>query len=379
MFQKTAASYRQGARALPRDAYTSTDVFAAEQERIFAAYWNCAGRASCLAQPGDYIVRSIAGESIIIVRGKDGAVRAFFNVCRHRGTRLCSEASGHVAQVIQCPYHAWTYSTEGALVGAPHMHEVAGFDAAAYPLHAAALAEHEGFLFVNLAPAPPPLAAWFAPLADRLRRFELEGLEIGHRAEYEVRANWKLVFENYSECLHCPVIHPELSSRLPYQSGTNDLVEGPFLGGYMVIADPHESATTTGRSCAPLISANLGEHDRRRAYYYAVMPNLLLSIHPDYVNYYLLTPLAPDRTRIDSEWLFRTPGPGTGDPGSGGFHPSDAITFWDLVNQQDWRIIEQGQEGIGSRRYVPGPYSPRESISAAWDREYLRLMERDGR
>ena len=372
MFQKTAASYRQGARALPREAYTSTDVFAAEQERIFALHWNCVGRASCLAQPGDYIVRSIAGESIIIVRGKDGAVRAFFNVCRHRGTRLCSEASGRVAQVIQCPYHAWTYSTEGALVGAPHMHEVAGFDKAAYPLHAAAVAAHEGFLFVHLAPSPPPFAEWFAPLADRLRRFGLAALEIGHRAEYEVRANWKLVFENYSECLHCPVIHPELASRLPYESGANDLVEGPFLGGYMVIADPHESATMTGRACAPPISANAGEHDRRRAYYYAVMPNLLLSIHPDYVNYYLLTQLAPDRTRIDSEWLFRL-------RGSGVFNPSDAITFWDLVNRQDWRIIEQSQQGIGSRRYVPGPYSPRESISAAWDREYLRLMQSDGR
>lgn len=364
-FRKTADSFRPGARALAREYYTSSDILAAEQERIFGAHWNCVGRASRLARAGDYLVRSIAGESIIVVRGQDGAVRAFFNVCRHRGTRLCSEESGRFGQVMQCPYHAWTYTTEGALVGAPHMQGVAGFDKSAYPLHAAAVAEHDGFVFVNLASSPPPLAEWFAPLAVRLRRFGLERLEIGHRVEYDVGANWKLVFENYSECLHCPVIHPELASRLPYESGANDLVEGPFLGGYMTIAEPHESVTITGRACGPPIGGDLGEDDRRRAYYYAVMPNLLVSIHPDYVNYYLLTPLSPDRTRVDSEWLFARPGSGIG----------DAIAFWDLVNRQDWHIIEQSQLGIASRRYAPGPYSPRESISAAWDREYLRLMQ----
>lgn len=377
MFQKTADSYRQGARALPREYYTSPDVFAAEQERIFAAHWACAGRVSRLAHPGDYLVRTIAEESIIVVRGQDGAIRAFFNVCRHRGTRLCAEECGRFGPVIQCPYHAWTYTTEGALVGAPHMQEVAGFDKAAHPLHEASVAEHEGFVFVNVAASPPPFDAWLAPLAERLRRFGLAELEVGHRAEYRVHANWKLVFENYSECLHCPVIHPELAARLPYESGANDLVEGPFLGGYMTVADPHESATMSGRTCGPAINPELRDDERRRAYYYSVMPNLLVSIHPDYVNYYLLTPLAPDRTRIDSEWLFRNPGSGIGDPGSGAFNPSDAIAFWDLVNRQDWAIIERSQQGIASRRYVPGPYSPRESISAAWDREYLRLMRAD--
>lgn len=364
MFQKTAATHRPGARALAREHYTSPDVLTAEAERIFAALWNCGGRSSRVAQPGDYVVRSVAGESIIVVRGHDGVLRAFFNVCRHRGTQICTESSGRFTPVMQCPYHAWTYATDGTLVGAPHMRDVADFDPAAYPLHAAAVAEHDGFVFVSVASRPPSFAEWFAPLAGRLRRFGLGGLEIGHRAEYEVRANWKLVFENYSECLHCPVIHPELSARLPYESGANDLVEGPFLGGCMTIADPHESATVSGRSCAPPITADLDPDDRRRAYYYSVMPNLLLSIHPDYVNYYLLTPLAVDRTRIESEWLFRMPA----------VNPSDAIAFWDTVNRQDWHIIEQSQRGIASRRYVPGPYSPRESIAAAWDREYVRLL-----
>jgi Rieske 2Fe-2S family protein len=375
MFHKTADTFQPGARPLAREYYTSGEIFAAEQERIFARHWNCVGRASRIAHPGDYVVRSVAGESIIVVRGPDASIRAFFNVCRHRGTRLCSGESGRFEYVIRCPYHAWTYTTEGVLVGAPHMQEVDGFDKASYPLHAAAVAEHDGFVFVNLAPAPPPFADWFAPLAERFHRFGLASLESGHRVEHDVQANWKLVFENYSECLHCPVIHPELASRLPYESGANDLVEGPFLGGYMIIAEPHESATMTGRLCAPPISAEFGKDDRRRAYYYTVMPNLLVSIHPDYVNYYLLTPLAPDRTRVESEWLFSEPGSGIRDPGSGGFNPSDAIALWEIVNRQDWNIVEQGQRGITSRRYVPGPYSPRESISAAWDREYLRMMD----
>lgn len=368
-FHATAASFRQGARTLAREYYTSSDVFAAEQERIFASYWNCVGRASRLARPGDYVVRTVAAESIIVVRGQDGRIRAFFNVCRHRGTRLCSDDSGRFGPAIQCPYHAWTYSTEGELIGAPHMHDVEGFDKASYPLHVAAVAEHAGFVFVSIARTPSSFTGWFAPLAERFDRFDLAALEIGHRAEYDVRANWKLVFQNYSECLHCPVIHPELVSRIPYESGANDLVEGPFLGGYMKIAASHESVTVTGRSCAPPISARLGEDDRRRAYYYSVMPNLLVSIHPDYVNYYLLTPVAPDRTRVESEWLFRRDG------ATAAFNPEDAVSFWHLVNQQDWNIIERSQQGIASRRYVPGPYSPRESISAAWDREYLRVME----
>jgi Rieske 2Fe-2S family protein len=186
---------------------------------------------------------------------------------------------------------------------------------------------------------------------------------------YDVRANWKLVFQNYSECLHCPVIHPQLATVLPYQSGANDLIEGPFLGGYMEIAAPNASATMSGRACGRLVNEDLGEDDRRRAYYYTVMPNLLLSIHPDYVNYYLVTPLAPDLTRVESEWMFAPDS-----ESDATFNPDDAIAFWDVTNRQDWDIVELSQLGISSRRYEPGPYSPRESMPAAWDREYLRLM-----
>ena len=371
-FQRTIASYQQGARTMPREFYTSPDILAEEWERIFAREWNCVGRASRIPQRGDYMLRTVAGESLIIVRGADDVLRAFFNICRHRGTRICAAASGRFSETIQCPYHAWTYTTDGRLIGAPHMQDVEGFRKQDYPLHAAAIAEWEGFIFVNIADDPVPFAEWFAPMLHRLSRFNLSKLKVGHHVDYDVHANWKLVFQNYSECLHCPVIHPELAVVLPYQSGANDLVEGPFVGGYMEITQPNQSATLSGRACGRVVNDALAPDDRRRAYYYSLMPNLLLSVHPDYVNYYLLSPVSVDRTLVESEWMFHPDN--EGDPA---FNPGDAIAFWDVTNRQDWDIVERSHLGISSRRYEPGPYSPRESIPAAWDREYRRMMGRE--
>lgn len=369
-YHPTVASFQQGARTLPREYYTSPDILEREREQIFAARWNCAGRSSDFRQAGDFRLVTVAGESLILVRGRDGALRAFFNVCRHRGTRICTQDSGQVSETIQCPYHAWTWSIDGRLLGAPTMQDVEGFRKEDYPLHQAAVAEWEGFVFVHVGDDPEPFESAWEPMLGRLERYGLPGLRTGHRIRYEVAANWKLVFQNYSECLHCPTIHPELSLVLPYQSGANDLVEGPFLGGYMELTPPNESATLSGKACGHLLHSELPEEDRRRAFYYSLMPNLLLSIHPDYCNYYLLHPVAVDRTIVESEWLFH---PATlDDPES---NRMDAIAFWDLTNRQDWDIVARSQRGIRSRRYAPGPYSPRESIPAAWDREYLRWLE----
>lgn len=368
-FHRTTSTFRPGSRTMPGERYTAPAILADERERIFRRGWNCIGRASALDDPGRFVVREIAGESIIVVRDRAGSLNAFFNVCRHRGTRICREESGRFVETIQCAYHAWTYGTDGRLIGAPHMQDVEGFEKADYPLHRAALAEWDGFLFVNVGAYPEPFEVEWGPMLGRLDRYALSGLSVGHRVVYDVRANWKLVFQNYSECLHCPTIHPKLATVLPYQSGANDLVEGPFLGGYMEIRPPNESATMSGAACGRLVSDALPAEDRRRAFYYTLMPNLLLSLHPDYVNYYLVHPIAVDRTRVESEWLFH---PETlADPKS---RIQDAIEFWDVTNRQDWDIVEQSQLGISSRRYVPGPYSARESIPAAWDREYLRRM-----
>jgi Rieske 2Fe-2S family protein len=369
IFVETRESYRQGARTLPGRYYTAPEIFAGESERIFRRSWLCAGREEEIARPGEYFLVSVAGESLIVARDEGGTSHALYNICRHRGTRLREEERGELPRSIQCPYHAWTYALDGRLIGAPEMDGVEGFDRADYPLHRAALASWGGFLFVNLAEKPEPFAEAFAPLLDRFARFNLAGLRGWRRIEYEVKANWKLLFQNYSECLHCPVIHPRLSKLTPYRSGQNDLIEGPFLGGFMVVTEKGGSMTMSGRSCA-LPVADLPKEDLQRVYFYSILPNLFLSLHPDYVMTHRLWPMATDRTRVVCEWLFHPDA-----PDRPGFDPEDAIEFWDATNSEDWHICELAQAGVSSSKYVPGPYSPRESVPAAWDREYLRWME----
>ncbi len=364
-FLKTTESYRQGARTMPGRYYTAPEILAQEREQIFARHWISVGRAADFAQRGDYRLVEIAGESLIVLRDQQGTLRAFFNICRHRGTRLCEAARGRLSETIQCPYHAWTYALDGRLIGAPHMNEIEGFDKKDYPLHTAATAEWEGFVFVCLAREPRPFNEFFAPVFNRFRRFNLPALVTVRRIEYDVRANWKLVMQNYSECLHCPTIHPELSTKLPYTSGANDLVEGPFLGGYMEIKAPNQSATMSGNTCG-LLLGDLPPDDRRRAFYYTLFPTLMLSLHPDYAVYYTVWPTGPTSSRVVCEWMVHPDS-----PAAPGYNIQDAEEFWDHTNRQDWNICERSQLGIMSRRYQPGPYSPRESVPAAWDREYL--------
>jgi Rieske 2Fe-2S family protein len=367
-FLKTTDAYKQGARTLPGRYYTTPEILSEEAERIFRRQWICVGRADAIAGAGEYVVVEIAGESIIVLKDQSGERRAFYNVCRHRGTRLCEATHGRLSETIQCPYHAWTYALDGRLIGAPHMNEVAGFDKKEYPLHGVALAEWEGFLFVNLARDAEPLAGAFAPLVGRFAQYNLNRLLTTRRIEYDVHANWKLILQNYNECLHCPTIHPELSTKLPYTSGANDLIDGPLLGGYMEIKAPNESATLSGRACG-LPLGDLPDADRRRASYYALFPTMMLSLHPDYAVFYTVWPKAPMESRVVCEWMVHPDS-----PASPGYNIADAEEFWDRTNRQDWHICEQSQLGVSSRMYQPGPYSPRESIPAAWDREYLRVM-----
>jgi Rieske 2Fe-2S family protein len=365
------AAVERGARALPGRYYTSAEIFHEETERIFCSRWLCVGRAEQIANPGDYFVAHVADESIIVVRDRGASARAFFNVCRHRGTRLCTEARGRFSETIQCPYHAWTYALDGRLIAARHMQDVEGFDRRDYPLHAVALAEWEGFLFLNLAPEPEPFEKTYAPLLGKFTAWHMPGLRVARRIEYDVQANWKLIIENYSECYHCPLIHPALDRLSPSQSGRNDLVAGPFLGGYMTLRHPGGSLTMTGRTSRAPIGEVEGA-DLNRVYYYSIFPNMLLSLHPDYVMAHTLWPQAAHRTRIVCEWFFDSAT--TAQPG---FDPSDAVEFWDMTNRQDWHACELAQQGVGSRAYTPGPYANSEGLLEAFDREYLRVLGHD--
>lgn len=358
-----------GAKTLPREYYASEDIYAAEVRRIFYRRWLCVGRVDEVPHPGDYVARQIGDAGVIILRDKAGHLRAFHNTCRHRGTRLCELPSGNLGERIVCPYHSWTYALDGRLVGAPSTAGIEGFDKGDYPLHPVHVAEWEGFAFMNLAREPEPFVEVFAPLLAKFGRFNLPALATARRIEYDVQANWKLLFQNYSECYHCSPVHPALVKLSPSTSGENDLFEGPFLGGFMTINETAGSMTMTGRACGLPVSDALGEEDRQRVYYYSIFPNMLLSLHPDYVMFHTLWPAGTGRTRITCGWMFH---PDTlRDPA---LNPDDGVQFWDMTNRQDWHICEESQRGILSPAYEPGPYSPRESLSVAFDREVLKSL-----
>lgn len=356
-----------GRKTLAQHFFTSQDIFATERERIFFKQWLCVGHQNDIARPGEFFVRGVLRESLILLRDHKAHVRAFYNVCRHRGTRLCEEQGGQFRETLQCPYHAWTYALDGRLVGAPHMDQVEGFDKAQHSLHAVNFALWEGFIFVNLAKQPIALEEAFAPLSGKFTHWNLPNLRSARRIEYHVQANWKLIFENYSECYHCPLVHPALSKLTPYDSAENDLCEGPFLGGFMPITKGR-SLTMSGNACAMPVGDMKAEDDHR-VFYYSIFPNMLLSMHPDYVMVHQVWPQSPERSLIFCDWFFHPDA--FSQPK---FHAEDAIEFWDMTNRQDWHVCELSQQGIASRAYEPGPYSPRETIPAAWDREYLRVL-----
>ncbi|MFL5533201.1 MAG: aromatic ring-hydroxylating oxygenase subunit alpha, partial [Gemmatimonadales bacterium] len=214
-FLKTTQIAIGGARTLPRRYYVAPEVLAAEFEQIFMRRWLCVGREDQVREPGQYFLQQIGPESIIVLRDRAGILRAYYNVCRHRGTRLCEEHTGRFSETIQCPYHAWTYGLDGRLIGAPSSGDIEGFSKSDYPLHSVWIESWEGFLFVNLAEDPEAFSEAYQPLLGRFSRFTLPTLAQARTIEYDVRANWKLLFQNYSECYHCGPVHPALARLTP--------------------------------------------------------------------------------------------------------------------------------------------------------------------
>lgn len=362
------ATVGDGQKTLDAAWYVSPEIFARERDRIFAREWMCVGRTEQLASPGDFFVANVNDESLIVTRDRAGTVHAFYNVCRHRGTRMCEAASGHFSGSIQCPYHAWTYGLDGKLNVARNMNDVGGFRTEDYPLHEASLAQWEGFIFVNLGAQPAPFEDVFAPLRQRFAKWEIGGLRTARTIHYDLACNWKLVFQNYSECYHCPLVHPQLDKLSPSDSGRNDLSEGAFLGGYSELRGHGASLTTSGSTTRPPVGSVSGA-DLDRVYYYTIFPSMLLSLHPDYVMVHYARPLASDRTAVDCAWLFDAQTMSRPD-----FDPGDAVEFWDLTNRQDWHVNELTHAGVRSRSYTPGPYANAEGLLAAFDRHYLRVM-----
>jgi len=358
----------QGQFTLPAYYYIAEEIFQRELRQLFESSWICVGHVSDFPQRGSFITVDVGKESLLIVRDHQDKYHAHFNVCRHRGTKLTDSPCGLAGKSFQCPYHAWTYSLNGELIGVPDEKQIPNFSREAYSLHGAAVVSFEGLIWVHCGLKPTPFELHFAAIVKRFSNWTISDLELTGTKQYEVQANWKLILQNYSECYHCAPVHPRLVELSSPHSGGNDLIDGPVMGGYMDLKAGTGSMTFTGLRCGPTLPS-LTTEQSERVYYYVVFPQMLLSLHPDYVMIHWLKPRSPSHTSITCKWYFPLSSKNQK------CDPQDAIQFWDQTNREDWRVSELTQAGVGSSRYTPGPYSHREAMSAALDRYYLQQIE----
>ena len=355
-------------RMLPRDAYVSPRVFAFEQQRFFAGSWTCVGREGDLEGSGAQRAVRVGGAGVLLARGVDGRVRAFANTCRHRGHELLGVGEQTTRRTVQCPYHAWTYDLDGSLRAAPGFRDHQQFLAAEHGLVELPLESWHGFLFVNGSGDAPPFAEHVGALDDLVAPYQPERLVPLASHSYDLACNWKVILENYHECYHCPLIHPELCQVSPPASGDNFELDGAWVGGTMDLKDHAATMSLDGHSDGVPIPGLDGERLRTVAYL-GLFPNLLLSLHPDYVMTHLVEPLGPDLSHVVCTWYF--PPEAASQPG---FDPSYAVEFWDRTNRQDWAACESVQRGMAAPHYEAGPLAPDEdgvyhfvsSIAAAY-------------
>jgi glycine betaine catabolism A len=388
-------------RSLPGPSYVAEAEFAREREAVLFADWFCVGRADSVAAPGDYLTVSVAGESIIVCRTQSGALAAFYNVCRHRGSRLvppgqCQPAAeqgptGSFSGAIRCPYHGWSYGLDGTLRTAPFLADLRPYRSR-LSLHRVQAGEWGGFAFVRLGAAPadtpapanrparadspapaggpgsasgPSLQASVQAVASRLAAYPLAELRTGRRISYQVAANWKVILENYNECYHCGPVHPELCDLVPaFRRGGGDL---DWEAGI-----PHRDGaytfTVTGiTNRAPF--PGLSEEERGRHKGELILPNLMLSLSSDHVAAFTVWPRSAEHTTVVCDFLFHP-----AELARPEFDPSDAVEFWDLVNRQDWSICEQVQDGMRSRAFSVGYLAPMEQDSADVGRHVARRL-----
>ncbi|MFJ5997894.1 aromatic ring-hydroxylating dioxygenase subunit alpha [Streptomyces sp. NPDC092370] len=337
---------------LPGDHYTDPEIFRLEQEHIFESMWFCAARSSELSKPGAFRTVDVGRESVLLTRSRDNSVRAFFNVCRHRGAKLCTQESGEVKRAFQCPYHAWTYDLNGKLVAAPNLTKMPDVGRTEYGLASVAVREWLGYVWVCLAENPPSfeqsvIADVVARLGDVecIERYDVESLEVGRRIVYDVKANWKLIIENFMECYHCATIHPELTEVLPEFA---DGYAAQFYVGHGAEFGPDvQGFTVDGSEGLDRIPTVTEEQDRR---YYAitVRPQVFINLVPDHVILHRMFPVAVDRTIVECDWLYLK------GVVASGRDVSRSVELFDRVNRQDFDACERCQPAMSSRLYAKG-------------------------
>ncbi|MGH3493116.1 MAG: aromatic ring-hydroxylating oxygenase subunit alpha [Sciscionella sp.] len=348
----TVAARASLVQTLPGQFYTSPEFFAAEQHALLESLWICAVRSAELDQPGTFRTVDVGSESVLITRSRDGSLRAFLNICRHRGARLCTEPSGTVRRSFQCPYHAWTYGLDGKLVAAPNLSSMQDVDRRAYGLIPVALYEWLGYAWVCLADEPPSFTdTVISAVTERLGTeqaidaYGLESLTVGKRISYEVNANWKLIIENFMECYHCATIHPELTEVLP--EFADGFAAQYYVGHGAQFGGESLGFTVDGSAGFDRLEGVSAEQDRK---YYAitVRPGVFINLVPDHAILHRMFPLAVDRTLVECDWLFAP------DVLASGADVSRSVELFHRVNEQDFAACERCQPAMSSRAYAEG-------------------------
>ncbi|MDJ0409253.1 MULTISPECIES: aromatic ring-hydroxylating oxygenase subunit alpha [Nocardiaceae] len=337
---------------LPGRYYTDPAIFELEQEKIFEELWICAVRAADLDKPGAFRTVQIGRESVIVTRTRTGAIKAYLNVCAHRGARICMEDKGEVKRSFQCPYHAWTYDLDGKLIAAPNLTKMPDIDRVRYGLTSVSVEEWLGYVWVNLSDNPASFDTTVVQdIRDRLGdvesidRYKIEDLGLGRRVSYDVKANWKLIIENFMECYHCATIHPELTEVLP--EFADGYAAQYYVGHGAEFGESVKGFTLDGSEGHDSIPGIAPEQDRR---YYAitVRPQVFVNLVPDHVIIHRMYPLAADRTLVECDWLYL--------PGvvASGRDLQKSVELFHRVNLQDFEACERCQPAMSSRKYRDG-------------------------
>jgi Rieske 2Fe-2S family protein len=343
-------------RMLPRDAYVDDKVLAWERRELFDGGWRCIGRCDAVKTPGSQMAVKVGQSGVLLARDLEGQLRAFENICRHRGHELLACGTSTQRNNVMCPYHAWTYGLDGGLRNARGITEIRNAKKEELSLIPISLTEWGGWVFVNLSGQAQPFADYLGDLDQRTAAWEFERLVVGASHDYELQANWKVAIENYHECYHCRMIHPALCVASPAESGSDfENRTGAYTGGWMELAENFQTMSFDGHSKG-LPFRRLDAEQRRQVHYITLFPGLLISLHPDYVMTHRLDPVAPDLTRVECQWLFSPEAVARKD-----FSPDYAVDFWDKTNREDWAAVESVQRGLESERFVPGILSEDES------------------
>jgi Rieske 2Fe-2S family protein len=368
---RTAGAGVRDRSTLTGEDYWSLDVFAAEQRTIFHAGWIYACHTDSLPA-GHRRVVDLAGESVIVARDVDGRLHAHANVCRHRGSQLCDPTAEAAKGAIRCPYHAWTYGLDGELRATPRVDDA--IDRSALGLWPRHVDEWNGMIFVSVAAEPPALNEWLHTHSSWIDQFEalpLGELRVGARTRSVVRANWKIVMENYQECLHCAVVHPELVDLVPiYRTG--NVVDPSRQDGAVSLTEGSNSFTLDGTSQLSVLPGIAPE--LLNAYRGAtVFPTVMLDVTATSASITALYPSAPDSTTVIAEYLFAA-----ADVAAAGFDPAAVVDFNELVGRQDYEVCERVQRGVASSAFTTGVLTEKDRLVVDFISHYRTTVQSGG-